>query len=131
MYNQRFQHQNNNRTIYIRQQNPTVQRPFLPKMGPHSSPNHPPMMHPTHIPMEHLSNMNVPFQQIHGNFMPPQPFGTPSRPPLTASMLQQFQDADGHIDFNKMLSTVGQLANTVQQVTPVIKQLGSFMNQFR
>src|SRR5690625_5276986 len=131
MYNQPFYHQNKNRSRYFRQQNPSVQPPFLPKMGPHSPPNFPPFMNQSNIPMEHLPNSNMPFHQPYGNFVPPQPFGPPSRPPISAIMLQQFQDADGHIDFNKMLSTVGQLANTVQQVTPVIKQLGSFMNQFR
>lgn len=131
MYNQPFFHQNNDRARYFRQQNPPMQPPFLPKMGPHSPPNLPPFMNQSNLPIEHFPESNMPFHQPYGNFIPPQPFGPPSRPPLTASMLQQFQDADGHIDFNKMLSTVGQLANTVQQVTPVIKQLGSFMNQFR
>lgn len=51
-----------------------------------------------------------------------------NRPP---SLWTQFQNESGQIDVNKMLSTVGQLANTVQQVTPVVKQLGDFIKGFR
>lgn len=51
--------------------------------------------------------------------------------PISANIMQQFQDDEGQIDINKMLSTVGQLANTVQQVSPVIKQVGSLVNSFR
>src|SRR5699024_11432066 len=40
-----------------------------------------------------------------------------------------FQDSNGQVDFDKMFSTVGQLANTVQQVSPVIKQVGSLIDR--
>ncbi|HLS20543.1 MAG TPA: YppG family protein [Bacillota bacterium] len=74
---------------------------------------------------------------IHFNQMPNQPFNypppyqQPPRPPLSASVLNQFQTDDGQIDINKTLATVGQLANTFQQVTPVIKQFGSIIRYFR
>lgn len=47
------------------------------------------------------------------------------------SFLSQFQDANGTVDLDKMLSTVGQLANTVKQVSPVIQQVGSIIKSFR
>lgn len=103
----------------------TYEQPFHPQQPwpmPHFIPPPPPPMHPF---------QPIPFQQMQG-----QPFNYPqhnqsSRPPLSASVLNQFQDADGQIDINKMLATVGQLANTVQQVTPVIKQVGSVISYFR
>lgn len=58
-----------------------------------------------------------------------------SRPKITkgqmnpAGFLSQFQAASGQIDVNKMLATVGQLANTVQQVTPMLKQLSNLIKK--
>src|SRR5690625_4705272 len=100
-----------------------------------------------HLPYYHNYYPSIPQQQA-------QPFTymqQPSRPPIgpyqpnvnpqqrppfngqpfTANIMQQFQDADGQVDINKMLSTVGQLANTVQQVSPMIKQFGTFVSGFR
>ncbi|MFB1051752.1 YppG family protein [Paraliobacillus sp. JSM ZJ581] len=45
--------------------------------------------------------------------------------------IQYFQDKDGQMDLDKMLSTVGQVANTYQQVTPMIKGIGSFLKGFK
>ncbi|WP_368654014.1 YppG family protein [Ornithinibacillus sp. 4-3] len=45
------------------------------------------------------------------------------------SFMSQFQQASGQIDFNKMLSTVGQLANTVQQVAPMIQQFSALFKR--
>lgn len=45
----------------------------------------------------------------------------------TKSFIHMFQDKDGQIDLDKMLNTVGQMANTYQQVSPIIKGIGSFM----
>lgn len=46
-------------------------------------------------------------------------------------ILAQFQTQEGQMDVQKMLSTVGQLANTVQQVSPVIKEIGAMIRVFR
>lgn len=35
------------------------------------------------------------------------------------------------VDFDKMLSTVGQLANTYHQVSPIVKEFGSIIKAFR
>lgn len=46
-------------------------------------------------------------------------------------IMAHFYDENGQMDVQKMLSTVNQLANTFQQVTPVIQQLGSFVRLIR
>lgn len=53
------------------------------------------------------------------------------QPSPPAGILAQFQTAEGQMDVQKMLSTVGQLANTVQQVSPVIKEIGAMIRVFR
>ncbi|HLR14399.1 MAG TPA: YppG family protein [Bacillota bacterium] len=47
------------------------------------------------------------------------------------SIMAHFYDENGQMDLQKMLSTVNQLANTFQQVTPVIQQLGSLVRFIR
>lgn len=49
----------------------------------------------------------------------------------TNGIMNYFQDEDGQMDFDKMLSTVGQLANTYHQVSPIVKQVGSIIKNFR
>lgn len=98
------------------------QQPFFPQQ---------PMPMQPFFPIPHQM-MPLPFQQ-----MPQQPlqysppYDQQPRPPFGATILNQFQDESGQIDINKTLATVGQLANTVQQVTPVIKQFGSIIRYFR
>ncbi|GGM34271.1 hypothetical protein GCM10011351_20310 [Paraliobacillus quinghaiensis] len=86
-----------------------------------------------------LANLQPP-QQTH-NIPPYQYFAKPAQPSdgypestMNGSYGQQakgfinyFQDKDGQIDLDKMLNTVGQVANTYQQVSPLIKGIGSFM----
>lgn len=67
------------------------------------------------------------YQPNYENYLPNPNQGSP-RP---NSILTQFQNEDGQYDINKMISTVGQLAHTVQQVSPMIKQFGSIMKNFR
>ncbi|SFB04364.1 YppG-like protein [Lentibacillus halodurans] len=61
----------------------------------------------------------------------PQPGAISSHPPLPNHLLYYFQDHNGELDLDKMLSTAGQVANTVQQISPMVKQVGDFMKQFR
>ncbi|WP_188456853.1 YppG family protein [Virgibacillus oceani] len=56
-----------------------------------------------------------------------QPNATPYPPPKSSGLVSYFQDKNGQMDLDKMFSTVGKLANTVQQVSPVVKQFGSIM----
>lgn len=57
-------------------------------------------------------------------------YNSPNQPPPN-SLLNYFQDKDGQMDFDKMLATVGQVANTFQQVSPMVKQFGSIMKSFK
>jgi len=66
------------------------------------------------------------FQQQNPYIQQP---GQQSNP--TPGILAQFQTPEGQMDVQKMLSTVGQLANTVQQVSPVIKEIGAMIRVFR
>ncbi|WP_017753499.1 YppG family protein [Calidifontibacillus oryziterrae] len=52
----------------------------------------------------------------------------PAQPPLN-SFLSYFYDKNGNFDFNKMLTTVGQVSNTVKQVSPLLKQFGSLLGK--
>lgn len=56
-------------------------------------------------------------------------FQTPEKQPNP--IMAHFYDENGQMDLQKMLSTVNQLANTFQQVTPVIQQLGSLVRFIR
>lgn len=65
-------------------------------------------------------------------------FGGPGQPPhlnqrtnTEINMLQQFLTEDGQVDIQKMLQTIGQFADTVQQVSPVIKQINDLIKSFR
>ncbi|WP_067730270.1 YppG family protein [Oceanobacillus damuensis] len=52
--------------------------------------------------------------------------GNPSGGPAS-----YFYNNNGQIDFDKVLSTVGQLASTYHQVTPIVKQFSSLIKNFR
>jgi len=107
---------------------------------------HPPSQVQT--PFDYFAKPNIPdywpeFMQENPNYYPPQPQPQPQSQPQpqphtqqpmpnhNQGIMNQFQDQSGQIDFNKMLSTVGQLATTVQQVSPILKNVGSFINLFR
>ncbi|WP_461180518.1 YppG family protein [Virgibacillus kimchii] len=63
--------------------------------------------------------------QIQGNH--------PPRPPIkpAGGIMSNFQKEDGKVDIDKMLGTVGQMANTYHQVSPIFKQFGTFLKGFR
>ncbi|MEC5424688.1 YppG family protein [Virgibacillus sp. C22-A2] len=66
----------------------------------------------------------------------PNPFANPNpnpsiNPNPSNGLMSYFQSQDGQVDFDKMLSTVGQLANTYHQVSPIVKQFGALMKNFR
>lgn len=54
----------------------------------------------------------------------------------TTSSAQQgqqssFGEGEKPFQFDKVMNTVGQLANTYHQVSPIIKEFGTFINAFR
>ncbi|HLS07806.1 YppG family protein [Lentibacillus sp.] len=52
-----------------------------------------------------------------------------TQPPKPKNLLYYFQDQNGELDLDKMLSTAGQVANTVQKISPVVKQVGDLLNR--
>lgn len=106
--------------------NPTF-RPNQPHYNPYEQ-----MQHQT--PFEYYAKPNQPadwpyMAQQQSNYYP---YQQPNRQPNQApNLLTQFQTSEGQVDLQKMLSTVGQLANTVQQVSPVIKEIGAMISVFR
>lgn len=79
-----------------------------------------------HYPM---NNQYQPLQYQMNHQNPPQySMNNQSQPP---GFLTQFQDGNGQMNLDKVLSTVSQLANTFQQVTPVIQQMGAMIKTFR
>jgi hypothetical protein len=63
-------------------------------------------------------------QNLQGNFQQNQ--GYPQ-----ALKKSQFHDQNGQLNIDKVLTTVSQIANTYHQVSPIVKQFGSFMKIFR
>ncbi|GGJ90788.1 hypothetical protein GCM10007063_11790 [Lentibacillus kapialis] len=45
------------------------------------------------------------------------------------TLLYYFQDHNGELDLDKILTTAGQVADTVQQISPMIKQAGDILNR--
>ncbi|WP_010529397.1 YppG family protein [Lentibacillus jeotgali] len=60
------------------------------------------------------------------------PYGEAISPhqPKSSNPLYYFQDHNGELDLDKILSTAGQVADTVQQMSPVIKQASHIINRF-
>lgn len=52
-------------------------------------------------------------------------------PNVEQHIMQQFLNENGQVDIQKMLQTIGQFADTVQQVSPVIKQINDIIRSFR
>lgn len=103
-------------------------------------PNFPPMNAGYMPPYMNGGYAYAPFHfGMNGNYMYPYPYEIndeiyhePSSEGIASSrVIQQFLDENGQVDIQKMLSTVGQFADTVQQVSPVIKQLNDLVRSFR
>ncbi|TFJ92071.1 YppG family protein [Lentibacillus salicampi] len=52
-----------------------------------------------------------------------------SQPPKPSNLLYYFQDPNGEFDLDKMLTAAGQVADTVQQISPVVKEVGNLFNR--
>lgn len=64
----------------------------------------------------------------------PNPGNNAAPPPKSNGsngFLTYFQDKDGQVDLDKMLSTAGKFANTFQQIAPLVKQFSSFLKSLR
>ncbi|MBU5595410.1 YppG family protein [Amphibacillus sp. MSJ-3] len=98
--------------------------PYYPYQQPFRPNGFPPHYHMNQQPYP-PSYMNMPFQQ--GAWQPPyQGMGTEQKS-LTKSVMGYFQNSEGQLDFDKVFNTAGQVANTYQQFSPIVKGIGSFI----
>ncbi|WP_186576312.1 YppG family protein [Aquibacillus kalidii] len=81
---------------------------------------------------------STPFQQLAKpqqpvNWYQPSQQGPPNQnwKQQPKGIMSYFQDKNGQMDIDKMLGTVGQMANTYHQVSPILKGLGSFVKRFK
>ncbi|MFC0523716.1 YppG family protein [Pontibacillus salicampi] len=83
----------------------------------------------------HPPAFQTPYEQFQ---KPPQPTqwnpyvsAQQNMPPLQQQqqkgIMQYFMDKNGQLDLDKMLNTMGQVANTANQFSPLVKGIGSFM----
>lgn len=104
---------------------PKIQKPNYPyhynQFPPHTQ------MDQQYYPPTHA---NMPFHQ--GPWHPPyqgmqgvQGVGTQQKSP-TKGVMGYFQNDEGKFDVDKALNTAGQVANTYQQFSPIVKGIGSF-----
>ncbi|MFA1822580.1 YppG family protein [Virgibacillus oceani] len=105
--------------------NPFPHQPFYESTSYNEQPVH-------QTPYEYFAKPIQPnwqgmMHQPQGNYTSqPQP---PIKP--VNSIMSNFQNQDGKVDIDKMLGTVGQMANTYHQVSPIFKQFGTFLKGFR
>ncbi|MFD2043864.1 YppG family protein [Ornithinibacillus salinisoli] len=81
-------------------------------------------------PFEHFAKPKQPTNWYQEMYQNPDSYNQQYTNPSNG-FLSQFQDEKGQMNLDKMLSTVGQMANTYHQVQPIIKQFGNFMKTFR
>ncbi|WP_163538953.1 YppG family protein [Gracilibacillus sp. YIM 98692] len=105
--------------------------------------------YPYHMPMyEQQVNpsfiQNQPVNQMQGPVTPYQYYQKPLMPIQQDTSFPQvpmgkqpnpfvhyFQDKNGEMDFDKVFQTVNQLASTYNQVSPIFKNVGSFLKAFQ
>jgi hypothetical protein len=46
---------------------------------------------------------------------------------MSKGVMNYFQNEDGQLDFDKMMSTTGQVMKTVKEVSPIVKGIGTFV----
>lgn len=113
---------------------------FFFQQPPNYHPPHHPYQHPFHSnPYPHQQNINQqhmnqqpyppPYANMahqKGQWQPPYQGMAPKQKSFTKGLMGYFQDDEGQIDFDKVLNTAGQVGNTYQQFSPLVKGIGSF-----
>ncbi|WP_017473803.1 YppG family protein [Amphibacillus jilinensis] len=75
--------------------------------------------------------LNTPYY-AHNNWpIPQQGTAMGQQPQSNKGVMGYFQNNEGQLDFDKVLNTAGQVANTYQQFTPIVKGIGSFFKGVR
>ncbi|SEN82651.1 YppG-like protein [Amphibacillus marinus] len=103
---------------------PGVNRmPYYPYPQPMQNQGYPPQQH--FNPQSYQAQPGMPFQQ---SWYPPpsQGMGMESAP-TSKGVMGYFQNNDGQFDLDKVFNTAGQVANTYQQFTPIVKGISSFI----
>ncbi|UTR15265.1 YppG family protein [Salipaludibacillus sp. LMS25] len=94
----------------------------------HPSQHHPyQQQHPYHhpYPPPHQGPYQWPQPPAHGyNPAPHQQQGGQQNP--GAKLMSAFQTSDGKFDIQKAMTTMDQVVKTANQVSPLVKQVGSF-----
>ncbi|MDC3413131.1 YppG family protein [Aquibacillus sp. 3ASR75-11] len=80
----------------------------------------------------YLSNYGTPGMGPKNNgwmdqWIPYQSAPFPQQGNMPKGFMNYFHDEDGQLDIDKMLSTFGKVADTVKQVSPMVKGLGTFI----
>jgi len=85
--------------------------------------NYPPhiQMNQQPYPPHHPNMLNQ-----HGHWQPPYQAGATGQNSATKNVVNYFKKDDGKFDFDKVMDTAGQVANTYQQVSPLVKGISSF-----
>ncbi|WP_066187482.1 YppG family protein [Gracilibacillus timonensis] len=92
---------------------------------------------PVHQPQAYTSPLPMtPFQYYQKPTIPNpyqgwQSTNTAASGKQSNAMLQYFQDKNGEMDFDKVFHTVNQLASTYQQVSPLVKNMGTWLKAFQ
>ncbi|SEB18293.1 YppG-like protein [Thalassobacillus cyri] len=117
------------------QQQPFYPYPYQqqPMMGenPYGYPQSWNMPHAPGNPFEYYTKPMFPQQQNHmqsGYGSQPFFYNNGVNP---KNMIGYFQDQNGQIDMDKMMKTVGQVAQTANQLSPLMKGIGGFIKGMR
>lgn len=105
------------------------QSPYIHHPSPYAA-------YPQYVPPAQLTPYELFAKPVQpANWMGPAPGNHPNNPnshgPGPSGIMGQFTDKNGQMDFDKMISVVGQIAGTYHQVSPIVKQLGSLMKLVR
>lgn len=87
---------------------------------------------PNQTPYEHFAKPAQPEDWFYNMMQPNQSnYSAQQMDAQPNNVMGYFQNENGQMDFDKMLSTVGQIANTYHQVSPIVKQVGALIKTFR
>lgn len=100
--------QNNYQQVYANQGNGWGQQAYNPAMYGYQNP--------------YMNSYNYTGYTETGNANPSFNVGNMSK-----GVMNYFQNEEGQLDFDKMMSTTGQVMKTVKEVSPIVKGIGSFV----
>ncbi|WP_339229866.1 YppG family protein [Oceanobacillus sp. FSL K6-2867] len=88
-----------------------------------------------HANMDFAESASNPNLNPNGNPGDPEPNFNPNmnanQGQQAAGPMSYFQNGNGQLDFDKIISTVGQIASTYHQVSPIVQQFSSLIKNIR